>query len=87
MLMILDLLNFLLMIVATIGPLYLAYKVRGRSHELYTLAVLLVAFTLTHGVYHLLEFLGFDYVAEVLFWPLGAVLLLCFGLYYWRTGV
>jgi hypothetical protein len=85
--MTLDLLNFLFMMVAAIGPLYMAYKVRARSRQLYALAILLVAFTLTHGAYHLLEFLGLSYLAEVLFWPLGALLLLCFGILYWRTGV
>ena len=87
MLMDLDLLNFLFMMVAAIGPLYMAYKVRARSQRLFTLAVLLAAFTIVHGAYHLLEFVGFSYLAEVLFWPLGTVLLLCFGILYWRTGV
>jgi hypothetical protein len=87
MLMVLDLLNFLFMLVAAIGPLYVAYRVRTRSQRLFALAVLLAAFTLTHGAYHLLEFVGLSYVAEVLFWPLSAVLLLCFGVLYWRTGV
>ena len=87
MLMDLDLLNFIFMMVAAIGPLYMAYKVRARSRRLFALAVLLTAFTLTHGAYHLLEFVGLSYLAEVLFWPLGTVLLLCFGILYWRTGV
>jgi len=87
MLMFLDLLNFLFMMVAAIGPLYMAYRVRKRSQRLFALAMLLVAFTVTHGAYHLLEFVGLSYVAEVVFWPLGTVLLLCFGLLYWRTGV
>jgi len=87
MLMMLDLLNFLFMLIAAIAPLYMAYKVRAKSQRLFALAILLAAFTLTHGAYHLLDFIGFSYVADVLFYPLGAVLLLCFGILYWKTGV
>jgi len=87
MLMMLDLLNFLFMLIAAIAPLYMAYKVRAKSQRLFALAILLAAFTLTHGTYHLLDFIGFSYVADVLFYPLGAVLLLCFGILYWKTGV
>jgi predicted Kef-type K+ transport protein len=87
MLMVLDLLNFIFMMVAAAGPLYMAYRVRGRSRRLFALAILLVAFTVTHGAYHLLEFVGLSYLAAVLFWPLSTVLLLCFGVLYWRTGV
>jgi len=86
-LMMLDLLNFLFMLIAAIAPLYMAYKVRTKSRRLLALAILLAAFTLTHGAYHLLDFIGFSYVADVLFYPLGTVLLLCFGILYWKTGV
>jgi len=85
--MFLDLLNFLFMMVAAVSPLYIAYKVRHRSRCLYVLALLLGSFTLTHGAYHLLGFLGASFLAEVVFYPLGAVLLLCFGIFYWRAGV
>ena len=87
MMMGLDLLNFIFMMIAAVGPIYLAVQTRKKSGQLFFLAILLAAFTLTHGVYHLLEFVGMNYVAEVLFWPLGAVLLLGFGIVYWRAGV
>jgi hypothetical protein len=87
MLMMLDLLNFLFMLIAAIAPLYMAYKVRTKSRRLLALAMLLAAFTLIHGAYHLLDFIGFSYVADVLFYPLGTVLLLCFGILYWKSGV
>jgi len=87
MLMMLDLLNFFFMVIAAVGPMYMAYKMRARSRRLFALAILLAAFTLTHGTYHLLDFLGVSYVADVLFYPLSTVLLLCFGVLYWRTGV
>ena len=87
MLMMLDLLNFFFMVIAAVGPVYMAYKVRARSKRLFALAALLAAFTLTHGAYHLLDFVGVSYVADVLFYPLSTVLLLCFGVLYWKTGV
>jgi len=87
MLMFLDLLNFVFMIVAAVGPIYMAWRVRKRSERLFALAILLASFTLVHGAYHLLEFVGMSFLAEVLLWPLSTVLLLCFGIYYWRTGV
>ena len=83
----LDLLNFFFMLVATVGPLYMANKVRNKNQRLFSLAVLLGTFTLIHGVYHLLDFLGASYLADVIFYPLSSVLLLCFGILYWRTGV
>lgn len=87
MLLILDLLNFILMMIAATAPIYLAYKVRRRSRRLFVLASVLAAFTLVHGAYHLLEFVGFSYIAEVLFWPLSTVILLSFGILYWRSGM
>ncbi len=82
-----DLLDFLLMLLATGAPVYVAYKVRTKSRNLLALAILLASFTLSHGLYHLFFFLGFDYIAAVLFWPLGALLLLTFGIWYWKVGV
>lgn len=87
MLMALDLLNFLFMMVAAIGPLYIAFRVRNRSKRLFALSILLGAFTLIHGCYHLFQFLGVNYLAVVVFYPLSAVLLLCFGILYWKAGV
>jgi len=87
MLMILDLVNFFFMVIAAVGPLYMAYRVRARSQRLLALSIVLAAFTLTHGAYHLLDFVGFSYLADALFYPLSTVLLLCFGILYWRMGV
>lgn len=83
----LDVLDFLLMLLATMAPIYVAYKVRKRNRNLLGLAVLLASFTFFHGLYHLLFFLGFDFLAAVVFWPLGALLLLAFGVWYWKVGV
>lgn len=87
MLMLLDLLNFAFMIIAAAAPIYVTLRVRKRSRRLFALAALLASFTLTHAAYHLLNYIGLSYVAIVLFWPLGTVLLLCFGIFYWKAGV
>jgi len=82
-----DLLDFSLMLLATIAPVYLAYKVRRKNRNLLALAILLSSFTFSHSLYHLSLFLGLDFLAEILFWPLGALLLLAFGIFYWKVGV
>lgn len=75
------------MLIATTAPVYVACRVRKRNRTLLVLSIALACFTLTHSLYHLVQYLGQDFLAEVLFWPLGAVLLLLFGILYWRTGV
>ncbi len=82
-----DLLDFILMLLATVAPVYVAYRVRSRNRNLLVLAILLASFAFSHGLYHLFVFLGFDYVAAVVFWPLGPVILLVFGVWYWKVGV
>jgi len=82
-----DLLNLTLMLAATVAPIIVAYRVRGKSTRLLALAMLLAAFTFIHSLYHLMLYLGLDYVAAIFFWPLGAILLLGFGVYYWKVGV
>ena len=82
-----NLLDFLLMILATVSPIYLALKVGTVNRKLLGLALLLASFTFIHSLYHLFEFIHMGFVAEAVFWPLGAVLLLAFGIYYWRTGI
>jgi len=82
-----DLLDFSLMLAATVAPVIVAYRVRYKNSRLLALAILLAAFTFTHSLYHLSLYLGLDYFATILFWPLGAILLLAFGIYYWKVGV
>jgi hypothetical protein len=82
-----DLLNFVFMLLATVAPIYVAYKVRATNRNLLVLALLLASFTFSHGLYHLFYFLGFDTAAVIMFWPLSAVLLLAFGIWYWKVGL
>jgi hypothetical protein len=82
-----DLLNFVFMLLATVATIFVAYKVRATNRNLLVLAILLASFTFSHGLYHLFDFLGFHFAAVVLFWPLSAVLLLAFGIWYWKVGL
>ena len=82
-----DLLDFSLMLIATVAPIFIAYKVRSTNRRFLGLAVLLAAFTFSHSLYHLSLYLGLSFIAAILFWPLGAILLLAFGVYYWKVGV
>jgi len=75
------------MLIATVAPIFIAYKVRISNRRFLGLAVLLAAFTFSHSLYHLSLYLGLDYIAAILFWPLGAIMLLAFGVYYWKVGV
>ena len=89
--------NFVSMIViftATVIPVYIAIKLNNNSHSgnnnnpnLKKLAVMLAAFILAHGVYHITRFLGFTLLAEGVFEPLSITILIAFGvlLYYNKT--
>ena len=75
------------MVTAASVPFYVAFRVRRMNRRLFTLTFLLFAFAFCHSLYHLFSYLGMDFLAYVLFYPLGALLLLAFGIYYWRMGV
>jgi len=80
-------LNFVLMMVAAAVPLYVAYRIRGINRKLLKLALFVASFTLSHGLYHFSNYIGLAFFAKVLFEPLAALLLLAFGIYYWKAGV
>jgi len=75
------------MVVAASVPFYAAIRVRRLNRRLFTLTFLLFAFAFCHSLYHLFSYLGMDFLAYVVFYPFGALLLLAFGIYYWRMGV
>lgn len=85
--------NFVSMIViftAAVIPVYIAIKLNNKNKNnpnLKKLAVMLAAFILAHGVYHITRFLGFTLLAEGVFEPLSITILIAFGvlLYYNNT--
>lgn len=87
--------NFVSMIViftAAVIPVYIAIKLNNNSYSRYNpnlkkLAIMLAAFILAHGVYHITRFLGFTLLAEGVFEPLSITILIAFGvlLYYNNT--
>jgi len=83
----LSLLNFLFMLITASAPLYLAVRLRGSKIRLLYLSIGLATFALVHSLYHLAEFLNLDSLADNVFLPLSVVLLVVYGIYYYRTGV
>jgi len=62
-------------------PIYLCIKLDG---HLKLLTGLLACFVIIHGIYHALDVFGYGELGEGLFDPLSIVLLISFGITYWR---
>jgi hypothetical protein len=83
----LNLLNFFLMLITASVPAYLAFRLRGSNRKLLYLSAGLTIFALVHSLYHLAEFLSLGDLAENYLLPISVVLLVIYGIYYYRTGV
>lgn len=83
----LHLLNFLLMLTTASVPAYLAIRLRGSNPRLLYLSAGLTVFALVHALYHLADFLELGDLADNYLLPLSVVLLVIYGVYYYRTGV
>jgi hypothetical protein len=83
----LNLLNFIFMLITASAPAYLAIRLRGSNRRLLYLSIGLAVFALVHSLYHLADFLAQSDLAENVFLPLSVVLLVIYGIYYYRTGV
>jgi len=73
-------LNFLsgiMIILIGIIPTFLASKTSG---TIKILLVVLSLFTMVHGSYHLLDILGFEFIADSIIRPLSVVILMIFGI-------
>lgn len=81
------LLNFVFMLITASVPAYLAIRLRGSNRSLLYLSVGLTVFALVHALYHLADFLNLADLADNYLLPLSVVLLVVYGLYYYRTGV
>jgi hypothetical protein len=47
--------------------------------------MVLATFIAVHGIYHIIDFFGFSFLAEWLFEPMSISILIFFGLLYLRT--
>lgn len=83
----LNLLNFIFMLITASAPLYLAIRLGGSNRGLLYLSIGFAVFALVHSLYHLADFLNFSDLADNFFLPLSVILLVLYGIYYYRTGV
>ncbi|HEV2118989.1 MAG TPA: hypothetical protein VGS11_02610 [Candidatus Bathyarchaeia archaeon] len=81
----LGVLTFIALVAVGAVPLYISLRVKTQS--LRVLSVLLGAFAITHGLYHLASIYSPEILSEVVLEPISVVFLLAFGLYYSKKGV
>ena len=61
---------------AAVVPVYLTLRLQGKLRKL---TLLLSIFILTHAIFHITGFLGFNFLAEGVFEPLSVAVLIFFG--------
>lgn len=75
----LDLISAIMMFFAAIIPGYLSLKLRG---DISKVTLMLTAFIVAHGVYHLVRMQGIESIAESVFEPVSVIVLIAFGATY-----
>jgi hypothetical protein len=65
--------------VAAIIPVYLSFKLKQTLRKL---TIGLATFVIIHGIYHVFGTLGYDFLADNVFEPLSAAVLVFFGISY-----
>ena len=69
----------LFILVSAAIPILLSLQLAGRVRQL---TLLLAAFILVHGSYHISVLLGYYFIGTGIFDPLSVVVLIFFGVYY-----
>ena len=77
--MTLHLISAAFIFVAAIVPLYLSFRLKNRLKKL---SVVLSIFILIHGFYHVFGSLGYYFLANSIFEPISAAMLVAFGMMY-----
>ncbi len=77
-----NLFNSIAIFVSSVIPIYLSFRVKGYLRKL---TILLSIFAISHAIYHTSEVIGFQNIAEEIIEPLSLVILIIFGLTYWKT--
>lgn len=80
-------LNFIFMVVTASVPVYLAVRIGTSNRRLFCLSVGLAVFASVHSLYHLADGLQLGELADDYLLPISVVLLVIYGVYYYRTGV
>ena len=74
----LNLFSVIMMILAGTIPAFLALRTSGMIRML---LIVLLSFILIHGLYHLLDIIGFEFVADSIIRPVSVVVLMLFGIF------
>ena len=75
----LDLVSATMMFFAAIIPAYLSMKLKG---DISKLTIMLTAFIIVHGIYHLVRMQGIESIADSVFEPASIIVLIAFGVIY-----
>lgn len=81
---ILNLVSSFIIFASVIIPIYYSFRL---SKTYKKLSVILTAFIITHGIYHLLEYLDYEFMADSIFSPLSQIILIIFGLFLLFIGL
>jgi hypothetical protein len=72
--------------ISIVIPVFIAIQLRhSYNRRLRDLMIVLATFVAVHGIYHIIDFFGFSFLAEWLFEPISISILIFFGLLYLRT--
>lgn len=77
----LNLTSAIFILVSTGIPIYLSIQLNGKIKQL---TLLLAAFILVHSSYHIAIVLGYEFIGTGILDPLSVVVLISFGLFYFR---
>lgn len=75
----LDLISTVMMFFAAIIPGYLSLKLRG---DISKVTIMLTAFIVVHGIYHVVRMRGAESIADNVFEPASIIVLIAFGVTY-----
>jgi hypothetical protein len=75
----LDLISATMMFFAAIIPAYLSLKLKG---DIIKVTIMLTAFIVVHGIYHLVRIQGMESIADSVFEPASIIVLIAFGVIY-----
>lgn len=75
----LDLISTVMMFFAAIIPGYLSLKLRG---DISKVTIMLTAFIVVHGIYHVVRMQGAESIADNVFEPASIIVLIAFGVTY-----
>lgn len=76
----LNILAWIALLGVGVVPLIISFRVKVRSLRI--LSLLLGLFAITHGLYHLSEAYGIDFLSDGILEPISVSFLLAFGFYY-----